>query len=68
MVSGKPEAASRSSWNTLTLFKNVNDDKEVDVIYLDYSKAFDKVDTKSCLLKLEDMVSQAKCTTGSRLF
>ena len=35
-----------------TILKNLNNGQEVDVIYLDYSKAFDKVDHKVLLAKM----------------
>ena len=36
-----------------TILKNLQDGKEVDVIYVDYAKAFDKVDTNILIAKLE---------------
>ena len=42
------------------ILKNLQENKEVDVIYLDYAKAFDKVDHEILLKKLSKMGIQGK--------
>ena len=41
------------SFRAVNYYKNLNEGKEVDVIYLDYSKAFDKVDHQTLLAKMK---------------
>lgn len=52
--SGRGGAVSPSFWTTTTvpILKALNNGEEVDVIYLDYAKAFDKVDHEILLAKL----------------
>ena len=42
------------------IYKNLQENKEVDVIYLDYAKAFDKVDHEILLVKLKKLGIKGK--------
>ena len=50
------------------IFQNLQDNKEVDVIYLDYAKAFDKVDHEILLAKLEKLGINGKLLQWIRDF